>query len=177
MLHKIKAFHTLCQQAGYTVNTYHHDFDLGHDQSLHDLATPTTSHHPHKATHQTQDVNNATHNHNDCKQPRHVIRTDQGGELAGNADLCRMVNTHGYLMEPTAPDSSNSNGRAERMHRTLKEKVRCLLYTAGLGVPFWADALTHAVYLYNRTYHSAIDKTPYEAYTKEIPDVSHLLTF
>ena len=66
---------------------------------------------------------------------------------------------------------------AERPNRTLKELTRCLLYTAGLGTEFWDDALAHAVWLYNRTYHSAIDMTPYQAYTHRTPTLDGLLTF
>jgi hypothetical protein len=80
-------------------------------------------------------------------------------------------------VETTAPDASNQNGLAERPHKTLKERVRCLLYTAGLGTMFWADALLHAVWLYNRTFHSQIDKTPFQAYTKRIPTLDGLITF
>jgi hypothetical protein len=109
--------------------------------------------------------------------PRHTIRTDNGGELAGSTDFCQEIANHGYLVEPTAPDASNQNGLAERPHKTLKERVRCLLYTASLGILFWADALLHAVWLYNRTYHSRIEKTPFQAYTKRIPTLDGLLTF
>jgi hypothetical protein len=109
--------------------------------------------------------------------PRHTIRTDNGGELAGSTDFCQTIAQHGYLVEPTAPDASNQNGLAERPHKTLKERVRCLLYTAGLGILFWADALLHSVWLYNRTYHSRIEKTPYQAYTKRIPTLDGLITF
>ena len=98
--------------------------------------------------------------------PRHTVRTDNGGELAGSTAFCQTIAEHGYLVETTAPDASNQNGLAERPHKTLKERVRCLLYTAGLGILFWADALLHSVWLYNRTYHSRIEKTPFQAYTK-----------
>jgi hypothetical protein len=109
--------------------------------------------------------------------PRHTIRTDNGGELAGSKDFCQTVANHGYLVKPTAPDASNQTGLAERPHKTLKERVRCLLYTAGLGTMFWADALLHAVWLYNRTYHSSIEKTPFQAYTKRMPTLDGLITF
>jgi hypothetical protein len=110
-------------------------------------------------------------------KPRFTVRTDNGGELAGSTDFCQAIANEGYLVEPTAPDASNQNGLAERPHKTLKERVRCLLYTAGLGIAFWADALIHAVWLYNRTWHSSIDKTPFQAYTRRIPTLDGLLTF
>jgi hypothetical protein len=87
------------------------------------------------------------------EQLHHTVRTDNGGELAGSAAFHHVVGHHGYILETTAPDASNQNGLAERPHRTLKEKVRCLLYTAGLGILFWSCALLHIVWLYNRTFH------------------------
>jgi hypothetical protein len=111
------------------------------------------------------------------EQLRHTVLTNNGGELAGSADFRQVVGNHGYILETTAPDASNQNGLAERPHRTLKEKVRCLLYTAGLGIPFWSCALLHAVWLYNRTFHSGLDITPYQAYTKRRPTLDGLLTF
>jgi histone deacetylase 1/2 len=109
--------------------------------------------------------------------PRHTVRTDNGGELAGSTAFGQIIAEHGYIVEPTAPDASNQNGLAERPHKTLKERVRCLLYTAGLGIFFLADPLLHSVWLYNRTYHSRIEKTPFQAYTKRIPTLDGLITF
>lgn len=108
---------------------------------------------------------------------RYIVRTDNGGELAGSHDFNKTVAEHGYLTEPTPPDSSAMNGLAERPNRTLKERVRCLLYTAGLGTEFWSDALIHVVWLYNRTIHRSLERTPYEAYTSKRPLLDHLLTF
>ncbi len=65
----------------------------------------------------------------------------------------------------------------ERPHRTLKERVRCLLYTAAFGLEFWSDSLLHSVWLYNRTFHRALDMSPYKAYTKQTLTVNGLLTF
>ena len=108
---------------------------------------------------------------------RYTVRTDNGGELAGSHEFLEAVANHGYTVETTAPGTSNQNGLAERPNRTLKERVRCLLYMAGLGIEFWADALLHAVWLYNRTYHTAIRRTPFEAYTGRRPLLDKLLTF
>ena len=105
-----------------------------------------------------------------------AIRTNNGGEFITD-ELRALADKHGYIMETTSPDKSSQNGLAERPHRTLKERVRCLLYTAGLGVEFWPDALIHATWLYNRTYHSAIDMTPHQAFTRRRPTLDNLLTF
>jgi hypothetical protein len=105
------------------------------------------------------------------------IRTDLGGELANSAAFRELVAKHGYILETTGPDALSQNGRGERPHRTLANMVRCMLYSASLGAKFWADALTQATYLYNRTYHDSIGKTPEEAWTGTIPDISHIRTF
>ena len=80
-------------------------------------------------------------------------------------------------MNTTAADYSSSNGIIERPHQTLKERMRCMLYSARLGTEFWVDALTHATWLYNQTYHSTIKMTPIQAYTKQIPALDSLITF
>ena len=43
-----------------------------------------------------------------------------------------------------------------------------------LPVMFWADAYVYANYIYDRLYHSAIGKTPYEAWTSTKPSLHHL---
>jgi transposase InsO family protein len=106
-----------------------------------------------------------------------AIRTDNGGEFV-TEELREVADRHGYIMETTSPDKSSQNGLAERPHRTLKERVRCLLHTAGLGVEFWPGSLIHATWLYNRTYHSAIDVTPHQAFTRRRPTLDkNLLAF
>jgi hypothetical protein len=105
------------------------------------------------------------------------VRTDLGGELANSSVFRDLIAKHGYILETTGPDASSQNGRGERPHRTLANMVRCMLYSASLGAEFWADALVHATYLYNRTYHDAIGKTPQEAWTGAIPDLRHIRTF
>jgi hypothetical protein len=65
----------------------------------------------------------------------------------------------------------------ERPHRTLKERMRCMMYSARQGTKFWVDALLHATWLYNRTYHSEIKMTPLQAFSGQIPALDSLITF
>lgn len=78
------------------------------------------------------------------------IMTDGGGELTDDK-IRKLVDRHGYTAITSAPESSHENGIVERPHRTLKERIRCMLYAARLGTKFWADTLLHATWLYNRT--------------------------
>jgi hypothetical protein len=55
--------------------------------------------------------------------------------------------------------------------------MRCMMYSARLGTEFWVDALLHATWLYNRTYHSTIKMTPLQAFSGQIPALDSLITF
>jgi hypothetical protein len=124
LLHKSKSFAEVCKKYGYSKNA-HQILDEPYEDVL----------------------------SMGLERPRYYIRTDNGNKLAGSKDFCQLASDHEFIVETTAPNSSSENGLGERPHCTLKEKVRCLLYTAGLGVEFWSDALLHAVWLYNRTSH------------------------
>ena len=52
-----------------------------------------------------------------------------------------------------------------------------MLYSPRLGTEFWVDAILHATWLYNQTYHSAIKMTPLQAYSGQIPALDSLITF
>ena len=105
------------------------------------------------------------------------IRTDQGGELARSTTFQQVVAEYQCSLEITGSDNSSQNGRGKRPHRTMANMMRCLLYSSNLGSGFWSDALLYAAYVYNRTHHEAIDKTPYEAWTGKQPSIKHIRTF
>ena len=77
----------------------------------------------------------------------------------------------GIQHEPTAPYSPQSNGKAERLNRTLKTFARAMLYQANMPKSFWAEAMTTAAYLINRLPSEAINnQIPYEKwYQKQLP--------
>ncbi|GKB54103.1 retrovirus-related pol polyprotein from transposon TNT 1-94 [Tanacetum coccineum] len=68
---------------------------------------------------------------------------------------------------------------AERMNRTLLEKVWCMLSNDGLGKEFWAEVVTYACHLINRLPSTDIDrKTPFEKwYVKPATDYDSLHVF
>ena len=49
------------------------------------------------------------------------------------------------------------NGVAERLNRTIMNKVRSILSESGFKVKFWAEAAATAVYLINWSPSSAIN--------------------
>jgi len=106
-----------------------------------------------------------------------ALRSDRGGEYLSK-DFYSYLRSAGIQHEPTAPYSPEQNGRAERLNRTLEEKVRAMLIDSGLPRFLWAEALATAVYLHNRSPTSAsATSTPSELFTGSKPDVSHLRIF
>ena len=56
------------------------------------------------------------------------------------------------------------------MNKTLVEKVRSMLIGSKLPQQFWAEALTTAVYLLNRSPTKTLEnRTPFEEWTGEKP--------
>ncbi|KAH9753759.1 hypothetical protein KPL71_015193 [Citrus sinensis] len=75
--------------------------------------------------------------------------------------------------------AKDENGVAERMNRTLLEKVRCILSHAGLDKTFWAEAVSYASHLINRLPSTTIGcKTPMEMWSgKHAQDYDSLRIF
>jgi len=91
------------------------------------------------------------------------FRTDNGKEYEGY--VTPVLNALGIEHQTTAPDSPQSNGKAERLNRTLDEMVRAMLYQGNLPESFWAEAMSSAAFILNYLPSSAIDdRTPFEAW-------------
>ena len=103
-------------------------------------------------------------------------RNDNGGEYCSNI-FADYLKERGTQDERTVPYTPEQNGIAERMNRTLMEKVRSMLYHSKLPLRFWAEALMTATYVRNCSPTCALDKTPYERWNDEKPDVSTLRVF
>ncbi|XP_073152983.1 uncharacterized mitochondrial protein AtMg00710-like [Henckelia pumila] len=57
----------------------------------------------------------------------------------------------GIQRHSTVPYTPQQNGVAERINRTLLERVRCMLACSGLSKKFWGEAVCTTVYLINRS--------------------------
>ena len=103
-------------------------------------------------------------------------RSDNGGEYCSKA-FEDHLKERGTQNEHTTPYTPQQNGTAERMNRTLMEKVRSMLYHSKLPLRFWAEALMVATYVRNCSPTCALKETPYERWNGEKPDVSIFRVF
>ena len=106
-----------------------------------------------------------------------ILHIDSGGEYV-SSEFDDYLKSEGIRHERTIPKTPEQNGISERMNRTVVEAVRSMLADAKLPYSFWAEAVSTAVYLRNRSPTKALkDMTPFEAWTKEKPKIEHLRVF
>jgi hypothetical protein len=76
------------------------------------------------------------------------LRTD-GGQEYKNVDLFRQKT--GFVRQLTDPNSPASNGKAERMHRTIFNMTRCMVFNSGLLIRVEGDADKYAACVFNQS--------------------------
>ncbi|KAH7465285.1 Retrovirus-related Pol polyprotein from transposon TNT 1-94 [Fusarium oxysporum f. sp. matthiolae] len=103
----------------------------------------------------------------------HYLHVDQGGENRSD-QLCIFCDNKGISIYYTATDQHEQNGIAEAFNRVLQEKVTPTLERSNLPRKLWPYILYAAVYIRNRSPSKALNKTPYEAWFGDKPDLSHL---
>ena len=85
-----------------------------------------------------------------------VLRSDNGGEYT-SGKFKEHLSQHGIRHETTVPKNPE---------RTLMESVRSMLADSGLPQRFWAEALSTAVYLRNRSPTKSLpETTPFEVWS------------
>ena len=106
-----------------------------------------------------------------------TLRSDNRGEYT-SIEFQQFCIEHGTKRDLTVPMNPEQNGKAERMNRTLIDSTRAMLHHAKMPLKFWAEALSTAVYLCNRSPTAALGGiTPYKCFHREKPDVSTLKVF
>ena len=76
------------------------------------------------------------------------LRSDNGGEYVSRA-FQEFCDSKGIKRELTPPYNPPQNGVAERMNRTIQEKVKSMLSNVELPNGFWAKAVAIAIHLIN----------------------------
>ncbi|KAH9160754.1 hypothetical protein LEN26_001717 [Aphanomyces euteiches] len=107
-----------------------------------------------------------------------VFRSDRGGEYLSEK-FRTFLAKRGIRHELTEKDTSASNGKAERMHRTLLNATRTMIFGSDLPPKFWSHALSYATYLRNRvpSKSNADMLSPLAILTGKQPCLSHALPF
>lgn len=113
-------------------------------------------------------------------QTRHkarMIRTDSAPEYLTDS-FEEWIAREGMVHETTAPYSPASNGKVERLNRTLSESIRSQMRNCAMGPEIWPHAATNAAYLINRTSISPhTGRTPYESIFGIAPNVRDIVPF
>jgi len=86
---------------------------------------------------------------------------------------------NGTTHQTTVPDTPQQNGAAERLNRVLVEMARIMMRHKDVDQDLWADAIKTAVYVKNRATSRKlpVGKTPFELWTGNKPNVSHMRVF
>ena len=84
-----------------------------------------------------------------------VLRSDNGGEYTSN-QFEAYLKAQGIAHQTSAPHTPQQNGVAEQANRTIVEIARNMIHGQGLGLEFWAEAVSNAVYIRNRCPTSAV---------------------
>jgi len=86
------------------------------------------------------------------------LRTDNGLEFC-ETEFNEFCAVNGIARHKTLVGKPQQNGVTERINQTLPEKACCMLSKAGLWdrKAFWAEAVSTACYLVNRSPYTSID--------------------
>ena len=111
------------------------------------------------------------------RKPLKCLRSDNGGEYTSN-EFKSYCSEKGIRHEKTVLGTSQQNGVAERMNRTIVKKIRCMLRMANLPKSFWGEAVVIACYLINRSPLVPLDfDTPERVWTRKDVSYSQLKVF
>jgi transposase InsO family protein len=106
-----------------------------------------------------------------------VLRSDRNTEFT-NKEFKSLLESEGIRQELTTTYTPEQNGASERDNRTIVEAARSMVHESNLPIRFWGEAVMTAVYVLNRTGTRTLDNiTPFEAWYKQKPSVSHLRVF
>jgi transposase InsO family protein len=106
-----------------------------------------------------------------------VFRSDNGTEYI-NKELRKFLEDNGIEISNSAPFCPEQNGKPERANRTIVEAARTMMQEKNPPMFLWAEAVNTAVYLQNRTSsRMQPEKTPFELWHNEKPEVSHFRIF
>src|SRR6266540_6711630 len=90
-------------------------------------------------------------------------------------EFIKFTDSCGIHRRHTTRNRPQQNGVAEHANRTMGDDISAMLYEAQLPPSLWGEALATQIHIWNRLPTSSLKgMTPYEAWFKQKPDVSHL---
>ncbi|GJX85298.1 ribonuclease H-like domain-containing protein [Tanacetum coccineum] len=105
------------------------------------------------------------------------FQCDHGGEF-DNRRLHTLFAENGIQFRFSCPQTSQQNGKSERMIRTINNLIRTLLFQANLPPTFWVEALNMAIQLLNILPSTAIaNDIPYTRLYGKDPNYTLLRIF
>ena len=107
---------------------------------------------------------------------RPTIQMDQASYFAGG-EFQNVLKTLGWRQTWSPPYAHSLAGRTERMNRLLLDRVRPMLYGAGLNASFWPEAAAYAAWLTFRQVTTRGVVSPYELMHGAQPDMRHAHRF
>ena len=69
-----------------------------------------------------------------------MLRTVGGDEYMNVDPFCKQA---GATRQVSEPRNQASNGKAERMHRTVLNMARCMVFASNLPLCYWGDAVEY----------------------------------
>lgn len=94
-----------------------------------------------------------------------------------NNSFSEHLRKYGIVHQKTCLYTPEQNGVAERMNRTVVERMRCMLFDSGLDGKYWAEAAVTATYLINRIPCRTNERCPEEIWSNKKPSLRHLRVF
>ncbi|CAI7842905.1 unnamed protein product [Closterium sp. NIES-54] len=83
-------------------------------------------------------------------KPLPTLHTDNGGGGYTINAFTEYLNSYGINYQMPLPHKPHQNGVAERVNRTLMDRVRAITTGASMSSRFWPYALEYAAWLHNR---------------------------
>lgn len=113
---------------------------------------------------------------NELEKTIKTFRSDNGTEYINNS-FKQYIKKNGIQHQNSAPYSPQQNGVAERMNRTLIEKVRYMLLDAKMSKQFWAEAVQAAANITNALPNATNGIAPDEMWNKKSTNINNFYVF
>jgi histone deacetylase 1/2 len=105
------------------------------------------------------------------------VQCDDGREFGNSASLAFFL-AKGVSLQMSCPCTSQQNGKAERIIRTLNNVTHTFLFQASMPLSYWVDALATATFTINRLSTKTLHmSTPFFALYGTLPSYHDMRTF